>query len=38
MSIQDIMKMAILIGMAFCWVAMQFYHADDSFHNRKKKQ
>jgi hypothetical protein len=38
MSIQDIMKMAILIGMAVCWVAMQYCHNDQDFQKRKKKQ
>jgi len=38
MSIQDMMKMGILICMALCWVAMQFYHEDNNFQNRRKKQ
>lgn len=38
MSIQDSMKLGILLILGICWVAMQFYHMDDDFQNRRSKQ
>lgn len=38
MSIQDLMKMSILLVMGICWVAMQYYRNDDDFEKRKRKQ
>jgi hypothetical protein len=38
MSIQDSMKLGILIILGICWVAMQYCHNDHDFQKRKKKQ